>query len=191
MIIGITGKSGTGKSSICEELEKRRGFLVIDADKIVKELQSKKSKYLQQIINLFGKDIINDKGELDRKKLANIIFNDKEEKKKIDEVTFKYIGYEILRKINENEGRDIVIDAPLLIEAGYNEFCDLVFYIKADEKSQIERICKRDNIDETAAKTRLSAQNNEEYSMKYADYMIVNDSLDKAVDEILEKIDNV
>ena len=96
-----------------------------------------------------------------------------------------------LRKINENEGRDIVIDAPLLIEAGYNEFCDLVFYIKADEKSQIERICKRDNIDETAAKTRLSAQNNEEYSMKYADYMIVNDSLDKAVDEILEKIDNV
>ena len=66
-----------------------------------------------------------------------------------------------------------------------------MFYIKADEKSQIERICKRDNIDETAAKTRLSAQNNEEYSMKYADYMIVNDSLDKAVDEILEKIDNV
>ena len=68
---------------------------------------------------------------------------------------------------------------------------NFVIYIKADEKSQIERICKRDNIDETAAKTRLSAQNNEEYSMKYADYMIVNDSLDKAVDEILEKIDNV
>lgn len=192
MIIGITGKSGTGKSSICEELEKRKGFLVVDADKIVKELQSTtNSEYMQQIIGLFGKDIINEDGQLNRKKLANIIFNDKEEKKKIDEVTFKHIGYEILRRINENEGKDIVIDAPLLIEAGYNEFCDLVFYIKADEKSQIERICKRDNIDEDSAKTRLAAQNDEKYSMKYADYAIVNDSLDKAVDEILEKIENV
>lgn len=190
MIIGITGKSGTGKSSICEELEKRKGFLVVDADKIVKELQGKQSEYLEQIVELFGQDIIKD-GVLDRKKLASIIFNNKEEKEKIDEVTFKHIGYEILRKINENEGRDIVIDAPLLIEAGYNEFCDLVFYIKADEKSQIERICKRDNVDEETAKTRLDAQNGEEYSMKYADYMVVNNNLDDAVEEIIHKIENI
>lgn len=190
MIIGITGKSGTGKSSICEELEKRKGFFIVDADKIVKELQSTQSEYLQQIIELFGEDIIKD-GALDRKKLANIIFNDKEEKKKIDEVTFKHIGFEILKKINENEERDIVIDAPLLIEAGYNEFCDLVFYIKTDEKSQIERICKRDNIDEKAAKTRLSAQNDEEYSVKYADYVVVNDNLDNAVTEIIDRIENL
>ena len=95
--------------------------------------------------------------------------------------------YQIIRKLKKKYKGDelfLIIGADNIIK--FNEWKNYKYLLKLNLI-----ICKRDNIDETAAKTRLSAQNNEEYSMKYADYMIVNDSLDKAVDEILEKIDNV
>ena len=76
MIIGITGSSGAGKSTICELLEEKYDVKIINADKIAKKLSKKGTNYIIDIIAKFGKDIVDEDGELKRKKLAEIIYND-------------------------------------------------------------------------------------------------------------------
>ena len=82
MIIGITGSSGAGKSTVCEILEEEYQIKVLNADKMAKQLSKKGNEYLTDIITLFGKEILQENGELDRPKLANIIYNNKKKTKR-------------------------------------------------------------------------------------------------------------
>ena len=93
MIIGITGSSGAGKSTICEILQKEYNVKIINADKIAKELSSRGSNYIKDIIEKFGNDIVDETGELRRKKLAEIIYNDAQKRKELNNCTFKYIRH--------------------------------------------------------------------------------------------------
>ena len=155
MIIGITGSSGAGKSTICEILQKEYNVKIINADKIAKRLSCKGTSYINEIIEKFGKDIVDEKGELKRKKLAQIIYNNSDKRKELNNCTFKYIKKEIEEEIKEIEKDEIIIiDAPLLFECGLDKLCDKVIGVISKRDLQIERIIARDNIDYNQAESR-------------------------------------
>lgn len=197
MIIGITGSSGAGKSTVCEILEKEYDIQVLNADKMTKQLAQKGNQYLKDIVDLFGQEILREDGELDRPKLANIIYNDESKRNQLNECTFRHIHValqeEIQEVVSKNEKVVIAIDAPLLFEAKLEDICDFVIAVIAKDKElQIDRIVQRDYITREQAEKRLQAQMPDEFYTEKSQYTIVNDGefeeIERQVKEILKEI---
>ncbi len=195
-ILGITGPSGSGKTTLCSLIEKNYNAFIIDADKVAKALNSNpETEYFKQMVNLFGNEILKKDGSLDRKEVAKIIYNNYDKRKALNTLTFKYVVDDINKQLNSlrNENYDYVaIDVPLLYEAKMEKICDKVVAVVAEDKEKILRICIRDNIGEELARQRLKIQNNNEFFVKKADFVIRNegtiDNLEKSLKEIIEKI---
>lgn len=174
-IIGLTGTSGAGKSTVSEILMKKYGAEIIDADKVAKKLSKKGTMYTKSIIKSFGDEILDWQGELNRKKLANIIYEDEKKREQLNQLTFIYVVGEIKKQINKlNHKKIIVIDAPLLFESKLNQVCDFVIAVIANKEKKIERICKRDGISREEAILRLNAQNTDEFFKENSDYILYN-----------------
>lgn len=191
MIIGITGSSGAGKSTICELLEEKYDVKIINADKIAKKLSKKGTNYIIDIIAKFGKDIVDEDGELKRKKLAEIIYNDPKKRMELNKCTFKYIRKEIEKQIKEQKGKTIIIDAPLLFESELNKLCDKVIGIVSAKELQIERIVARDNIDYEQAEKRLKAQSSNDFYKEKCDIIIENDNNMQCLKDKIQEIDKL
>lgn len=192
-VIGITGSSGSGKTTLSKILNEREDVKVIDADKVVREMSVPNTEYLNAIKNTFGSEILLDNGNLNRKALADKIYNDNKAREDLNSLTFKYVVDEILQRIKnvkDEKIQIIVIDAPLLFEAGLEKFCDSVVVLIADKKLKIKRICQRDNIDEKTAESRLNIQQDDSYYTQRADYVIINKencNLKAEIDKIFRK----
>lgn len=191
-IIGITGNSGSGKSTISKMVQDKCNGIVIDADKIARNMACADSNYLKEIANVFGTDVISN-NKLDRKKMADIIFNDKIQKEKMDKITFKYVVNEIKLRINlAKEQYDcIILDVPLLFESKLNEICDYTIGVIAKEEDKICRICKRDNINREKAIQRINSQPSDEFYINNCDYIINNSNIEEIsvkVNEMLTKL---
>ena len=192
MVIGITGSSGAGKSTICEILERDYNVKIINADKIARKLSRKGTNYVIDIIKIFGKDIVDEEGEKKKKKLAEIIYSNDEMRKKLNNSTFKYIRKEIEKQINKlNKNLVAVIDAPLLFESELDKICDKVIGVISNRELQLDRIVARDNIDFEDAEKRLNAQQNNEFYIKKCDDIIENNNnflyIENSVEEIANK----
>lgn len=187
MILGITGSSGAGKSTVCEILERKYSSQTINADKIAKQLSKQGTNYLQEIIQNFGDDILLEDGELNRRKLANIIYSNPEKRDELNNITFKYIKNEIKEQIAKSNNNIIAIDAPLLLEANLQEICDkTIAVISEDRNLQIKRIIKRDNIDKEHAIVRLNAQHPNEFYIQNCDNTLINDeTLELQIEKLL------
>ena len=144
IILGLTGSIGCGKSSLSNIL-RDNNINIIDADIISRKI-FEDEKLLASVFEHFGDSIKNEDGSLNRKALGNIVFNE----------------------------NIIVIDAALLIEAGYLEIVDKVLVITCNEDIQIKRIQKRDNCSKEEALSRISSQISQEDKVKYADYVLDN-----------------
>ena len=193
MIIGITGSSGAGKSTVCEILEIIYNVKVLNADKIARRLSQKGSDYLNDIIKLFGTDIVDEKGELKRNKLAEIIYSNPQKREKLNTYTFKYVREDIEKQISKFDKKTvIVIDAPLLFEAHLNKMCKKVIGVIASRAIQIQRIMERDDIDYENAEKRLNVQANNEFYINNCDIIIENNGnileIEKSVREMAEKL---
>lgn len=193
MVIGITGSSGAGKSTICEILKKEYNVKIINADKIAKQLSNKGTNYIKDIIENFGDDIVDEKGELKRRKLADIIYTNPKKRNELNNCTFKYIRKEIeeeIKKIGKSE--TIIIDAPLLFECKLDKLCDIVIGVVSEKILQIERIIARDNIDCRHAENRLQAQEGNDFYIKKCDIVIENNNdiqdMEKKVRKIAKEI---
>ena len=176
-IIGITGSSGSGKTTLSQILNERKDVKLIDADKVVKEMSIPGTEYLKEIEKSFGKEILLEDGNLNRKLLGKKIYNEKEALEKLNKLTFKYVVNEILNRIKKSKEEQIqflIIDAPLLFEAGLEKNCDYVVVLVAKEELKIQRICERDNIDEQTARSRLRIQHQDSYYTEKADFVIEN-----------------
>lgn len=189
-IIGITGSSGAGKTTVCKLLEEKYEAEIIDADKVAKKLSKKGTMYFNSIVDTFGNAIVDKKGELNRKKLADIIFEDEAKREELNKLTFMYVVEEIKKKINKmGKKKVIVVDAPLLYESRLNEICDFVIAVISDRYKQITRITMRDNITREEAERRLNAQNTNEFYTDNAEYVLYNN--DDNVEDLQRQLEEM
>lgn len=192
-IIGITGNSGSGKSTISKLISKNYEAKIIDADKIAKEMTKNNGEYLQAIRQAFGNDVVKN-NELDRKKLADIVFLNRAEKEKLDGLTFEYVVEEIKKELEANQNLDyqyIILDVPLLFESKLDKLCDYTIGVIANKTEKIKRICKRDKLSKEKALQRLNSQPNDEFFTKNCNTVINNENKEetiKMVNEIMLKL---
>ena len=158
---------------------------------MARRLSKKGTNYVVDIIKVFGKDIVDEEGELKRRKLAEIIYSNDEMRKKLNNCTFKYIKKEIEKQINKLSS-DIVaiIDAPLLFESGLNKVCDKIIGVISNRELQLDRIVARDNIDFEDAEKRLNAQQSNEFYIKNCDDIIENNNNFLSIENNVEEIAN-
>lgn len=183
MVIGITGGSGAGKSTVSKYLEKK-GWFVIDADEIAHRLMVPGSNVLEQISLRFGKQFLNQDGSLNRKKLGNVVFSNPKALADLNQITHHVIIQEINRM---SAGKsNVVIDAAILLETGLKDLCEHTIFISCPEQIRIERIMQREGIGEEYARKRISAQKNEDYFRQRCDFEIVNDGI-KDIAQQLER----
>lgn len=186
MIIGMTGGSGSGKSSIASAMSDD-GFFVIDADEVSRYVVLKGKPAYNEIKENFGENVFFKDGTLNRKKLGDIVFADSMRLNELNLITHKYIRKEIKERINNNKNKDIIIDAALLKKGGLTQLCDTIIGITAKKDVRISRIVKRDNISFTAAENRINSQESDEEYKSYCDRVFDN-SGEKSIDELKEEI---
>lgn len=174
VVIGLTGPSGAGKTSIAKIMEEY-GFFVIDADKLARLIMQPNTECLNKLSDYFGKSILKNNASLNRATLAEIAFSCEKNTKKLNEITLPYINKLIKQNIaiaQEKSFKFIIIDAPLLFESNVNLLCDTVVSVMADKNTCLNRILKRDSISKALAEMRLEAQINQDYLKKNSDYIL-------------------
>ena len=191
-VIGLTGGIGTGKSEVSDILG-NLGAAVINADLIGHEAYLPETKAWKTIIDKFGVDILADDRTVDRKKLGAIVFGDPSRLAVLNAIMFPAI-YEIIQGRIRNFGQEgwevVVVEAALFIEAKWNSLADEIWVTTASESVVIDRIKKRNNLDEQAIKARIESQMPKDERLKHADAHIQNDlgldQLRKQVEKIWE-----
>ncbi len=186
--VGLTGSIGTGKSTVAKILQEL-GAYVIDADKIVHQLL-KKEDVKQKIKEVFG-DVFDENGEIDKKKLAAIIFNNPEKKKQLEGILHPLVFQEIQNWLKEIEKKDpeavAVAEVPLMIETGSYKNYDKIIVVYAPEELQLERLVKKGMTKEEALR-RIKSQMPIEEKVKYADIVIENTG---SIEELKEKVEDI
>lgn len=185
--IGLTGSIGTGKSTV-SKLLRERGIAVIDADLLAREIVKKGQECLNDLKNVFGNQILTLDGELDRKKLGQIVFSDDGKLELLNSITHPHIRRRMKDQMNELESKNnkfIVLDIPLLFEAKMEDLVDIVLVVFAKEEIQIKRIMERDNCTQEEAMRIIKAQISQQDKISKSDYTIDNSG---TIEELKEKL---
>ncbi|MBE6893852.1 MAG: dephospho-CoA kinase [Ruminococcaceae bacterium] len=193
-IIGLTGQTGAGKSSVREILQKK-GAAVIDADTVAHDITDNNVNCIYDIVNHFSCLVLNEKGKINRKALGKRVFSDKKELLALNKIIFPYIleaiEHEVLGYIAKG-AENIVIDGATVIESGCGKMCDVLVSVVAEEETRLTRIIKRDGITKADAERRVSAQKPEEFYTENSDFVIRNDStpaeLERSVNSVLKNM---
>ena len=184
MIVGLTGGIASGKSTVSKYLAEK-GFKVYDADRIAKDISEKKLVQEEIILN-FGDKILTEDGKVDRKKLKEIVFADKDKLKKLNAIIHPKV-VDFYRELKEkNTDETIIFDVPLLFESGIDKFCDKILVVISDYDIQLNRIIERDNIDKELASKIIKSQISNEERIKKADIVIENNT---SLEELYEKVE--
>lgn len=182
IIIGLTGQSGAGKSTIASVFQ-QSGFFLIDADLISRKIVNTVD-VLNKLKELFGNDIMSIDNCLNRKALAKIVFSDKVELEKLNQLLFPIIFNKIKDIIDNSDAKYILLDAPQLFESNANQICDKIISVVTPHNVLVARIMSRDGIDKIAAENRLNAQLPETFFVNNSDFIIVNTGTE---DELVQK----
>lgn len=190
MIIGLTGGIASGKSTVSRMLEER-GAIIVDADRISREIVMPGSPVLQTIAEEFGAELILEDGTLDRKRLGAMIFADEHKRLRLNEIMHPPIRAEMQRRISEFENRHperlIVADIPLLYESNLQHMFPEVMVVYVPVSLQLERLMKRDGLTKEEAMARIRAQMPIEDKRRLADIVIDNSQDLEATAEQLDQ----
>lgn len=189
-IIGLCGGSGAGKGQVCRAFE-QLGIPSVDTDAVSRTVMKKGNECYREVVEAFGKSILDENGEIIRKKLASVIFNDAQKKRILEEITHKHIINFTLERIAEFENKGIeyaIVDAPLLFESGLDRICYKTIAVVADEEIRIRRIMERDNITREFAVSRIMNQISSDELVNKCDYVIYNNSDLDALGEAVRRI---
>ena len=173
---GLTGKSGSGKTTVAKFL-RDKGFYVVDGDILARKAVEKGSPVLKQLADCFGADILLPDGTLDRRKTAERAFSSPENTRKLNEITHgeidRLFSLEIMKA--EKAGyENCLFDAAALLESPSKERCDIIIVVTAPLAIRLKRILSRDGITEEEAMRRINAQRDDEYYLRQADILIRN-----------------
>ena len=177
-VLGLTGPSGAGKSLAAKRLAER-GYAVVDADRVARQVMAPGSECLRELRGAFGARVIAADGSLDRQALARIAFGDPEALQRLDALTHPPIVAAIaarLRELEETGCRRAVLDAPALYESGADRLCDRVAAVVASPQIRLARILRRDGIPRERAAARIAAQPPRAYYTDRADFVIDSDA---------------
>lgn len=177
MVVGLTGPTGAGKTVVCDMLREWQGVVVVDCDKLSRRVASKGNRCLVDLAVEFSPLIIDGHGNLNRKKLAEIVFNDRQKLDALNRIIFPYIVEEAeleIIKARENGARVIVLDAPTLFESGANRMCEKIVVVTAEPTLRLQRIMRRDGITAEQAAVRMGSQMSDDFFASHADYLISN-----------------
>ncbi len=193
MVIGLTGATGSGKSTVAKRICEKYGAGHIDCDEIAREITGRNSPVLAQLAQAFGEDIILDDGNLNRAALAARAFSSKEATKLLNSITHPIITSKALAKVKDftDEGKTaVLLDAAAIFESKIDKLCSFTAVVSAPEVIRLDRIMFRDSISREKALHRMNAQlSNEEYE-KNADVVIRNYppyDTDAEIEKIIEK----
>ncbi len=189
-IIGITGPSGSGKTLLTEEISKL-GIPTVNADELYHSMLIPPSECLDAIRLNFGDGVFNVGGELDRTALAKIVFSDAEKLSLLNSTVLDMVIGKIRKMIKafENSGEDTVaVDAPTLIESGFNKECDTVISVLCPAEKRIARISERDGISREQAEARIKAQKDDGFYITKSDYTVRNDGTEEQYAEKIKEL---
>lgn len=188
IVIGITGKTGCGKSYAAKYLSvKLNNSLIIDVDLLAKEIYRHDRNIVEKISAIFGKDILDASGNIDFSGLGRIVFDDVRQMKKLNALMFPLIKENIFKIINNNQGKKyVIIDAAILFDAGLDTMCDKIIFMKANpQKREYFLKCKNSGLSTEDIKQRINNQEINANENKI-DFTIKNESsaetLDKNID---------
>jgi dephospho-CoA kinase len=176
LVVGITGNIGSGKTTL-SALLKEKSVEVLDADLIAHEVQGNRSDVSQKIVDEFGTFVLQPNGEIDRKRLAEIVFNDPQRLDALDRIVHPHVIIRIDRRLREIEKEGahpiVIVDAPLIIEAGMREMHDLIVVVVANDDLRLVRAA---SLGLTPEDVRMRDRNQmpQEEKTEYADYIIEN-----------------
>ena len=194
-VIGLTGPTGAGKSSVSAVAEEL-GFKVIDCDKFARVAVEKGSSGLADVVEVFGQDILNDDGTLNRSALAGKAFSSPQKTELLNQTLLPHI----VKLINEEINAPLVLlDAPTLFESGADSLCNDTIIVLCDAKTRLKRIMERDGIDEEAANLRINAGKDDNFYIEKSNNIVYNDcelsvfnlKIQKLLNKLLEEYNNV
>ncbi len=190
-VLGLTGPTGAGKGVVTARM-REAGVLVVDTDRIAREVVEKGQPCLTALADAFGDGILQADGSLDRAALAAAAFRDEAATKRLNAITHPFIIERSVALMKQSDCARAVIDAPLLFESGMDRLCDVTAAVLAPASMRLERIMRRDGIDRERAQMRMNAQPDDAFYRQRADHILVNDrdpqALTAAVDALIREV---
>jgi len=174
LLVGLTGGIGSGKSSVSSALE-RRSAVVVDADRIVRELQRSGTEVFNEMVERFGVGIIGADGELNRQAVADLVFTDAEALADLGKIVHPRVRDEMTQRLESLAATDetVVLDVPLLVESGWEGMAG-VLVVDLDPEIAIARLVELRNFDEADARNRIANQVAREERIAKADFVVDN-----------------
>lgn len=174
MILGLTGSIGSGKSfvGLCME---QLGARLIRADEIAREVIAPGTPGLLEIVRTFGAEVLDENGQVDRPKLARIVFSDPAKRRQLEEIIHPRVREREIRLLREHRGHPlIVLEIPLLFESRSEDLCDKILVVTIDEATRRERLMRDRAMTAQEIDARLASQMPQEEKVRRADYVIDN-----------------
>ncbi len=173
-VVGLTGPTGCGKTQSAAFLAKI-GFAVIDADEVVSRLYEGCSELVDVIgSEFFG--VVESNGVLNRKKLAEIVFSSEVRRNRLEKIVWPHVVQRIYIELNwhKSQGKNVIVDAPLLFESGAFKLCDFNVAILSSRNSRLKRIIRRNGLTKKMALARINSQKPDDYYINLADDVVFN-----------------
>ncbi|MBD3949660.1 dephospho-CoA kinase [Tuanshanicoccus lijuaniae] len=172
-VIGLTGGIATGKSTVVRYII-NRGYKVIDADTVAREVVEVGQPALADLVHVFGESILTQEGALHRKRLGKLMFSDVTTRQTVNAILHPYIFDSIRIQREQSQDKVLFIDMPLLFEVGYEQQVDEVWLVYVPHSIQLTRLMKRDGLSEEEAQQRIKAQWPVERKRAFANLTIDN-----------------
>lgn len=185
-MIGLTGGIATGKSTVAN-IFKGLGSAVIDIDGIAREVVMPGTKAYQEIVAAFGRKVLNPGQDINRTRLAHLIFKDRALREKLNKITHPAIIKEMKRRAGIVSS-SVVVDVPLLFEANLNNLFDKIIVVQCSQETQIKRLRKRDNLSTEEARQKIASQLSLEAKAKRADFVIDNNGTFEETERQVKRI---
>ncbi|GEN51834.1 dephospho-CoA kinase [Halobacillus faecis] len=176
LVIGLTGSIASGKSTVAE-MFRDMDIPVIDADQISRDVVKPGKPAYEEIVETFGEQVLEEDGDLDRKKLGKIVFSDETKRKQLNGIVHPKVREEMIRRreqYKQQQYQAVVLDIPLLFESNLTDYVEKILVVYVDEETQMERLMERDQSGRKDAEERIQAQIPVKKKAEMADAVIDN-----------------